>query len=218
MLQGKVSAALRWVGSQKSGLLDINEDVISCLKEKHPTPGTVVEEALLKGPLKSLGRWFLTQYTIDADLVHRTAKTISGTAGPSGADAEIWRQILCLKQLKKNPVELCSTVAELAKKLSCQFVNPDHVSSYTARRLIPLDKKLGVHPIGIGEVLRRIVGKAITSVLKPEIVESTAPIEVCAGLQGRGKYLSRCVQYCEICHLPWKIAEFAVFRDKSRNS
>ena len=56
MLQGKVSAALRWVGSQKSGLLDVNEDVISCLKEKHPTPGTVVEEALLKGPLKSLGR------------------------------------------------------------------------------------------------------------------------------------------------------------------
>ena len=114
----------------------------------------------------------MTQYTIDADLVHRTAKTISGTAGPSGADAEIWRQILCLKQLKKNPVELCSTVAELAKKLYCQFVNPDHVSNYTAGRLIPW--KPGVRIIGIGEVLRRLVG----------IVKSTAPIQVCAGLQG----------------------------------
>ena len=51
-------------------------------------------------------------------------------------------------------------------------MNPDHISSYTAGRLIPLDKKPSVRPIGIEEVLRHIVGKAITSVLKPEIVES----------------------------------------------
>ena len=90
----------------------------------------------------------------------------------------------CSKQFKKKPGELCEMVAELARKMASKLVNPDFVSSYIAGRLIPLDKKPGVRPIGIGEVLRRIVGKSITSVLKPEIVESTAPIQVCAGLQG----------------------------------
>ena len=42
----------------------------------------------------------------------------------------------------------------------------------------------GVRPIGIGEVLRRIVGKAITKFLKLDIIDSTAPIQVCGGLPG----------------------------------
>ena len=46
------------------------------------------------------------------------------------------------------------------------------------------DKKPGVRPIGIGEILRRIVGKAVTTVVKPELVNSTAPIQTCAGLPG----------------------------------
>ena len=33
-------------------------------------------------------------------------------------------------------------------------------------------------------MLRRIVGKSVTTVLKSDLVESTAPIQVCAGLQG----------------------------------
>ena len=38
------------------------------------------------------------------------------------------------------------------------------IKSYTASRIIPLEKKPdGVRPIGIGEVLRRIIGKAVLS-------------------------------------------------------
>ena len=44
------------------------------------------------------------------------------------------------------------------------------VLKLTACRLIPLAKNPGVRPIGVGEVLRRIVGKAIISVVKPEIM------------------------------------------------
>lgn len=36
----------------------------------------------------------------------------------------------------------------------------------------------------MGEVLRRIVGKAVTSILKRDLVNSTSPIQVCGGLQG----------------------------------
>ena len=93
MLQGKVSAALRWISSQKSGVLDINEDVIGCLKEKHPVADKIDDQALLKGPVETFDDVILD--SIDGELIHKTAKTINGAAGPSGADAEIWKQILC---------------------------------------------------------------------------------------------------------------------------
>ena len=91
---------------------------------------------------------------------------------------------MCSKQFKNKPANLCECVADLAKKLSSTLVNPEHIQALTAGRLIPLDKKPGVRPIGVGEVLRRIIGKAITNVLKPDLVKSTSPIQVCGGLAG----------------------------------
>ena len=46
-------------------------------------------------------------------------------------------------------------------------IHPDTLTEYIACRLIPLDKGLtkdlkpGVRPIGVGEVLKRIVGKLL---------------------------------------------------------
>ena len=89
-----------------------------------------------------------------------------------------------MKQFKNKPANLCECVADLAKKLSSNLVNPNHLQAYIAGRLIPLDKNPGVRPIGVGEVLRRIIGKAITNVLKPDLIRSTSPIQVCGGLAG----------------------------------
>ena len=50
-------------------------------------------------------------------------------------------------------------------------------------RLIPLGKSPGVRPIGIGEVLRRIIGKAVMIVIKPDIVKATAYDQLCSGLE-----------------------------------
>ena len=48
--------------------------------------------------------------------------------------------------------------------------------------LIALDKNPGVHPIGIGEVVRRVIGKAILSVIKADIIEVTGCSQLCAGV------------------------------------
>ena len=168
---------------QRSGLLKVDDTVLETLKAKHPEPGNISDGALLKGPAVDVEDVIFD--AIDADLIKRTAKMVSGSAGPSGADAEIWQRILCSKQFKNKPDQLCETIAELSRKLCCTVVNPDYIKTYTAGRLIPLDKKpSGVRPIGVGEVLRRIVGKAVIAILKPDLVGSTAPIQVCAGLQG----------------------------------
>ncbi len=59
--------------------------------------------------------------------------------------------------------------------------HPSLLEVYTSCRLIPLDKSPGIRPIGVGEVLRRIVGKTVAGFLKEEIKEAAGPLQVCAG-------------------------------------
>ena len=48
----------------------------------------------------------------------------------------------------------------------------------------PLGKNPGIRPLCIGEVLCRVIGKSVTTLLKPEIPAATAPLQASAGLQG----------------------------------
>ena len=41
----------------------------------------------------------------------------------------------------------------------------------------------GVRPIGIGETIRRIVGKAIAWSLKADIQDTAGPLQVCTGIK-----------------------------------
>ena len=51
-----------------------------------------------------------------------------------------------------------------------------------ANRLIPLNKGEGaVHPIGVGEVLRRIIGKCVIKVTKPDVIDASGSLQVCEG-------------------------------------
>lgn len=50
-----------------------------------------------------------------------------------------------------------------------------------ACRLVALDKCPGVHPIGIGETIRRIMAKAILRILAPDIQEVAGSSQLCAG-------------------------------------
>ena len=78
--------------------------------------------------------------TIDAELIQQCIKQIiiSGAAGPSVADAEVWQRILCSRQLKKNPAELCEAIALMARKLASTYTDPMALDASNACRLIPL--------------------------------------------------------------------------------
>ena len=53
------------------------------------------------------------------------------------------------------------------------------IEAITANRLIPLDKGEGaVRPTGVGEVIRRIIGKCVT---KREVMDASRSFQVCAG-------------------------------------
>ena len=49
------------------------------------------------------------------------------------------------------------------------YVDPATLQTFTACRLMALDKCPGIRPIGISEVVRRIIGKAIISITKDDI-------------------------------------------------
>ena len=55
------------------------------------------------------------------------------------------------------------------------------MKAFLACTLVLLDKNTGIHPIGIGEVLRRIVGKTLTTFLKREIQDAARNLQLCAG-------------------------------------
>ncbi len=67
----------------------------------------------------------------------------------------------------------------VTRKLCCGYVDPVGVSALVASRLIALNKDPGVRPIGVGEVVRRVIGKAILCVIKSDITDITG----CSQLQ-----------------------------------
>ena len=58
------------------------------------------------------------------------------------------------------------------------------LETFLACRLIPLDKCPGLRPIRIGEVLRRIAGKVVMSMIKEDVQETVGSLQVCAGQSG----------------------------------
>ena len=70
----------------------------------------------------------------------------------------------------------------MTKRLCTEYVDPRGLETILANRLIPLDKGEGaVRPIGVGEVLRRIMGKCVTKVTKPDVIDASGSLQVCAG-------------------------------------
>ena len=69
----------------------------------------------------------------------------------------------------------------MARRIYTEYVDPEGLSSFTACRLIACDKNPGIRPIGVGEVVRRINGKAVLGLLKEDVQCATGYIQLCAG-------------------------------------
>ena len=180
MLQGRVGAAIRVFRNGAVAPVAVTPDVIDKLKIKHPPPAED-DSAELVGPPTPADEFIFTE--ICEEGVRKAARLLAGSGGPSGSDTELWKKMLLSKQFGSKPQALCQAVAALARKLASEPIDPTHLEAFTASRLIPLSKKEnGIRPIGIGEVLRRLIGKLITKTLKRDIVSSTAPLQLCGGL------------------------------------
>ena len=60
-------------------------------------------------------------------------------------------------------------------------MNPVLVAPLLACRLIALDKHPGVRPIGVGDTARRIISKAVLSIVGPDIQDASGCQQMCGG-------------------------------------
>ena len=157
------------------------------LQEKYPK-GREVDENIILEQTSAPPQPVIFE-AITAESVQKVAKNMKGSGGPSLVDADTWKDFLCSKAFGNTSLQLCQAVADLAKILCTEEIHPDCLTEYLASRLIPLDKgttkegKPGVRPIGVGEVIRRLVGKLLIGVIKDDIVSAAGPLQTCSGLK-----------------------------------
>ena len=82
---------------------------------------------------------------------------------------------------QRASTDLCNSLNLVAQKICTTYVDPQGVAALTANRLIGLDKCPGVRPIGVGEIVRRIISKAVLYVIKSDVLEAARSLQLCSG-------------------------------------
>ena len=149
------------------------------MKQKHPEKTKATNDVLLPDIAEVIHP--IKFESINAEDIRKAAIKTKGGAGSSGMDADGRRRILVSNNFGNSSNDLCKAFAEVLKKLCTEKNLSLSLESFLACRLIPLDKNPGLRPIGVGEVLRRIAGKVVVSVVRNGVISSVGSLQVCAG-------------------------------------
>ena len=185
MLSGKVRDATRWITGHVTGGVfaptDIDtktgKTVLQSLKDKHPPPGRPDPSAFLTCDVLPP----LTDVDIVASHIEKTAHKIRGAAGPSGTDSMQWQSFLL--RYGSYSGELREAMAVLTRRLANSVVDWGDIKALMANRLIALDKSPGVRPIGIGECIRRVIGKTMALVTGRDVQDVCGVEQLATGLK-----------------------------------
>ena len=167
------------IGINENGDI-IQKTTRNLLEEKHPKGKEALPQTLLQAPPESEQCHDAIIFEmITGESIRHAALHTQGSAGPSGVDVYAWRR-LC-SSFKNASNDLCNALAAVGCRLCTSNVHPDSLTAFVACRLIPLSKNPGVRPIGIGEVPRRIIAKAILKTVGNDIQSAAGPLQACAG-------------------------------------
>ena len=175
--------AMRFVVDHaKGGILPMNDSTKKMMEDKHPAAEEADPAALQQGPLPpDVDPVVFSALT--GDLIKKCALKTEGAAGVSQADDQLWHKMV--SSYKAASTELCNAVAASTRRLATEFVDPACIEALCANRGIPLNKGEGaLRPIGIGELKRRIGGKAIMSIVNLDVQQAAGVTNLCAGQSG----------------------------------
>ena len=162
----------------KGGVLSLNESTKHEMASKHPKPEPMSPEALMSGVMPpSLHPVFFA--AIDGELIKKNALRTSGGAGVSQQEDALWHKMVSAH--KDASTSLTNALASVARRLVTEFVDPQGLEALLANRGIAIDKCPGLRPVGVGEMARRILGKAVMAVTGEKVREAVGALQLCAG-------------------------------------
>ena len=165
---------------ESAGVLPLNNETIQQLHLKHPDAQPCYDKMMLHGPIKNCPAVIYDE--LDENTIYKASLKTKGAPGPSLFNADDWRRIIGSEIYGAESVDLRKAIAVMAKQLCSEDLHdPDSIEPLMACRLIPLSKNPGVRPIGIGEVLRRIIGSAVVSTLRGDIMCSAGNLQLYGG-------------------------------------
>jgi hypothetical protein len=155
-----------------------NCPVIDVLKDKHPRLrdpdiASSAFEDYSKTPTP-------VPLQISADDVETVSRKMSGSAGPSGADAATLKHWLL--RFGNVSTALRTVLAKLAEWMANDSPSAAAIRALLMCRLVALDKQPGVRPLGIGEIIRRLIAKCVIHVTGYEATEGCGNSNLCVGL------------------------------------
>ena len=148
------------------------------LLEKHPKASEASNDILIQEEVQSVHHVYITVLTV---LIQKWLEMLlKRHADPSDLDADGWRQILMSGNFGSSGKDLRKAIADMTKRLF-RDNTVKHLEAFLACSLISLDKEPGVRPIGIGKILRRVIGKIVMKLLKRDVLRATGSLQPCAG-------------------------------------
>ena len=100
---------------------------------------------------------------------------------------------ICLGMVFQVYIYVPDAVAMLARHLANRIIDWENMRALMASHLIALDKCPGVHPIGIGDALRRMLCKVTALATHADLEEVCGKAQLCSGLQAGMERATRAV-------------------------
>ena len=156
----------------EGGVLPLNKETIDLLKVKHPVGKTASEETKFHGPLTTVKNIIFD--VMDDSMIQKTAKITQEGSGPSGMDTDGWRRNLVSRDYRNAGNDLRKAVALLIKTICIEEIDDWSLAPLMASGTVPLNKNLGLRPIGVGEVLRRVMGKVVMTAFSEDVATTSS--------------------------------------------
>ena len=116
MQKGNVDSAIKLItNNMQKGILPLTDTTLTLLKQKRPNSVLTTEEVFLSEQSESIQQ--IKYENINADAVCKPALKTKGYSRPLGIDANGWKKILTSKQFFENSTDLCTSMANMIKKL-----------------------------------------------------------------------------------------------------
>ena len=179
--EGNIKNATRFLADENgtsvlkpSDLIE-GRTVTEILQEKHSKTSPLFEGTFNISELPLLEKLNITSSTVE-----KQARKLFGSSGPSGSDANHWFDALIRFGLESS--RLRDLVSQLGNLIAYEIISWRKIKALFSCRLIALDKQPGVRPIGIGETLRRLLGKAVADLTNDDLAYAFGSEELAGGV------------------------------------